>query len=303
MLLRPGERFQVEVAPRRELECRVFGAEDYTGVDVYNHGLASSSIEGQLAHRIAQKARRLLLAFSRPGIGRSTFHAKHTTQSWALDIETATKKLGVDVFGLIGMSAGGQFTLGGARWITRERVRHVTVIAAPAPLSHPLMQEKLDGPDKRFIKILTARPSVAKLVLWYKLMRERFLPGSYLREISKKSPPSDMAILGRPGVRATLLEGTAEAGVQGVRGLHLNLHALVTDHGHHLSEIEHDVELLHGDADPTTPIGMAEHNAALLQKATITRFAGGGHFMAADEDGECALRLVEKLSALDRKVA
>jgi pimeloyl-ACP methyl ester carboxylesterase len=80
----------------------------------------------------AQRLGVRLIGLDRPGVGDSTPHLYPSFHAWAHDIEVAADRLGLDRFGLIGLSGGGPSLLACAHALP-ERV----VAGAYWAASHP----------------------------------------------------------------------------------------------------------------------------------------------------------------------
>jgi pimeloyl-ACP methyl ester carboxylesterase len=80
----------------------------------------------------AEKRNVRLIALERPGLGGSTPHLYRSLLGWADDVEEIADRLGLDRFGLVGLSGGGAYVLACA-YALPERVVGGAVLGGVAP--------------------------------------------------------------------------------------------------------------------------------------------------------------------------
>ncbi|HEX7261710.1 MAG TPA: alpha/beta hydrolase, partial [Luteolibacter sp.] len=99
-----------EIAPGQRLAWDEYG--DPNGFPVmYYHGWPSSRSQARIAHHLAWERGLRLVAMDRPGMGRSTFEAGRTLESWPELMERFADALGIGKFGQLGISGGGPYVL------------------------------------------------------------------------------------------------------------------------------------------------------------------------------------------------
>ena len=140
----------------RALEVWCGGDPDGTPV-LFFHGTPDSRLAARSGDAPAQEAGVRLVAFSRPGYGRSDpAPSDHLTV--AGDAVAVAAALGLDRFAVLGMSLGGQYALAcAARY--PQRVTVAGVVAAPAvvpDLDPPLPRDGLDEAGQEFFLRLAA---------------------------------------------------------------------------------------------------------------------------------------------------
>ena len=83
---------------------------DPTGKPIfYFHGTPGSRLEAGHLQKIATLNHYRLIGIDRPGMGMSSFHAKHNILSWPADMEMLADCLGINKFSIIGHSGGAPF--------------------------------------------------------------------------------------------------------------------------------------------------------------------------------------------------
>lgn len=119
----------LEVAPGRRVQTWVGGAPDGFPV-VFFHGCPDTRRVAWTGADAARGAGIRLVAFNRPGYGAST----PTAPSYDVVVDDTAEladSLGIDRFGVLGMSVGGTFALACAA-LLGDRVRSTALVATPA---------------------------------------------------------------------------------------------------------------------------------------------------------------------------
>lgn len=100
------EQAVVYNAAGRAIRYVVFGARDLKRVVFYSHGFPASRVEAGLAHTAARERGITVVALDRPGFGGSAWYGERSFQDWADDVVTVANHLGVERFGVLGVSGG-----------------------------------------------------------------------------------------------------------------------------------------------------------------------------------------------------
>lgn len=119
----------LDVEAGRRVQIWVGGAPDGVPV-VFFHGCPDTRRIAMTGAAAAERAGARLIAFNRPGYGRSDVHAS-SQASVARDVVAVADHLGVRGFAVLGMSVGGPYALVCAARHP-ERVTALGVVAAPA---------------------------------------------------------------------------------------------------------------------------------------------------------------------------
>lgn len=120
---------------------------------VYLHGTPGTAGSAALFADVAHRQGVRFVAVSRPGYGGSTTTVPGLL-SGSQDIAELVNELGIDTFGVLGVSGGGPFALAvGAALPTR--VRSIVVAAGPGPY-HEVAPDKLAPEDLQAIDLLAA---------------------------------------------------------------------------------------------------------------------------------------------------
>jgi pimeloyl-ACP methyl ester carboxylesterase len=105
------------------------------------HGCPDTRLAARSGDQPARRTGVRLVALNRPGYGRSSAHVS-SQLSVADDVAAAAGLLGIDRFGLLGMSFGGPYALACA-------VRHPDLVSGVAVVAAPGMVPEMDPPAHR----------------------------------------------------------------------------------------------------------------------------------------------------------
>jgi pimeloyl-ACP methyl ester carboxylesterase len=105
-----------------------------------------------------------VIASDRPGFGHSTAHEARTLVDWPKDVEAIADHLGLERFGVIGLSGGGPHAMATA-WGMPERVTSLVVVAS-APLPELESQTRDVGlPFRMIAKVTRYAPWAMRFIL------------------------------------------------------------------------------------------------------------------------------------------
>ena len=250
------------------------------GAPVFHfHGHGSSRLEALVLADAAEAAGVRVIAFDRPGIGRSDPKDGDRLLDWPSDIAEAADQLGISRFAVQGMSAGGPYALACAHALSGRVVSCSLVSAVPTP-----QIARSSGARVRRLMWLIAR-------LFPKYLRAR------LREFRPDGIPSEEAIrtrmlrvaqwLGGEDLRLmqdealfdmlarTMRETSRQASGAGNRA---EIERLVKPWGFDIRKIAVPVFLFHGGEDRIMPIEPARKMARTLKNCVPTFYPAEGHF-------------------------
>jgi pimeloyl-ACP methyl ester carboxylesterase len=274
----PEPYFQLTLRDGRKLGYLDVGAAG--GPVVFHfHGHGSSRLEALMLKDAAEQYGVRVIAFDRPGIGRSDPRSGDRLRDWPDDVAQAADLLGIETFAVQGMSAGGPYALACA-YALADRVTACSLVSA---VPTPEIARR-------------AGPRVRRLVWW----AARRFPG-YLRrrllEFRPDAQPSEEMVVARmqrvahwlggedlhlmqiPEMRNVLLRTMMETARQNGAGNRNEIERLVKPWGFDIREIRVPrIYLWHGDKDRIMPAGPARRMARTLHDCTATFYREEGHF-------------------------
>jgi len=255
---------------------------DPAGMPVFAfHGTPGSRLQLAIEDSPIRATGLRLVCPDRPGYGLSTFQAGRRLIDWPTDVAYLADHLGIDRFGVMGISGGGPHSAVCAA-VLGDRVTSAAIVSGVGPLADPRATEGMMRSNQIFTALARRRSRVLRVVLKLQVGALRRWPSRAFDLLMKQLPPADAAILSRPEVRALLeldaVRSSVTAGAAAVQDFEL----FAADWGFDLGAIDVPVHIWQGDAD----LNVSPHHARLLHDAipgsVLHEFAGEGHFMAFD---------------------
>lgn len=265
----------------RQIGFATFG--DPEGLPVfYFHGLASSRLEGALAHAVGLRRNVRIVAVDRPGYGLTDSRPGHRLGDVADDVCAVAEALGLGHFSLASVNTGGPFALATAARLS-DRVRAISLISSPAPYGSPSV---LAGMDFRSRAFLVWLPRFAPWLLgpvWNRLAKlSDSDPAGLLRLIADTMPSSERRAISSPEIAEVFMDAAYEAFRSGTGGVVAEQRLLARDWGFAVDSVTAPVWLWHGDEDGASPVGMARWLEATLPKCQAQFLPGRGVVVAGD---------------------
>ena len=245
---------------------------------LYFHGLSGSRLEpGVLDSDDLEKAGIRLIACDRPGMGGSDFQPGRGFSDWVADMVTFADTLGLDKFGVWGVSGGGGYVSACARLIPERLTAAVIVSGAghmdsqEARAGLPIMGRLMWGLAARSVRLTGLLLNLTKPDVQGDVAKIR-------KQLIRTMPPEEVVIFEKPGRLEAFMASAAESMRQGVHGIAWDTHLCARPWDFRLEEICFPVSLLHGEADLNVPVAVARKVAAAIPGCQATFYPGEGHF-------------------------
>lgn len=240
-----------------------------------------------------------LIGIDRPGVGASTAHLYPSLLGWAHDMRFVADRLGVDRFGLIGLSGGGPYVLACAHALP-ERVVAGAILGGVAPTQGP--EAPAGGAMQlavRYEPLLRhlREPLGVMLTLLAWVLRPAASPvfNLYMR----LSPEGDRAVFARPEMKAMFIDDLLQGSRWGLRAPIYDLVLFTRPWGFRLRDIRVPIRFWHGDADHLVPLAHGRHQAKLVRDSKLFIRPGESHLgslAAAEQVLDAILELWPKES-------
>jgi pimeloyl-ACP methyl ester carboxylesterase len=185
------------------------------------------------------------VTFDRPGFGGSDRREGRTVLDTAADVAGLADELGIDRFGVVGVSAGGGHALACAVALG-DRVSGVAVASMPGPLDEvPGAWDALDRRQRPAADM--SREDPRRAARGVERYTQRWLddPTTFLGG----GTPDDRALLADPDTGGMLRADVAEALRSGAAGMADDLVALWLPWGFRIADVPAGVRLWHGAQD------------------------------------------------------
>jgi pimeloyl-ACP methyl ester carboxylesterase len=258
----------------RTLGYREYG--DPGGTPVVNcHGGTLCGLDVAAWSEDARALGMRLVSPDRPGLGESTAVPGRTTADWADDVEDLADALGLDRFGVLGWSMGGQYALACAARLG-ARVTKTVVLAGALPLDNDATFLELNEMDKRFTNMALRKPRSARLTLAALGALARHAPKMWCRGAAKDAEPEEAAMLTGPTGR--VIAEAAAVALRGGEGMAEEYRAWVRPWGFALDAVTTPVVYWQGDRDALVPPHWADELARRTPGSTLHTVEGAGHF-------------------------
>ena len=255
------------------------------------HGTPGSRLMAAVADAAAQARRVRLIAPDRPGYGLSSPQPGRRFADWPDDVVALADVLGIDRFGVVGVSGGGPHALACA-WKTPERLSVVGTVSGVGPVGGAGSLPGLDRDHHAALALARAVPWLVRPVVRVGCFAWRRFPERMYARMQAFGPPSDRAVLARPEVARSLIEGLREGVRQGSEGAVCELRLFTRPWRFPLEDIRIPVRLWHGARDGLVPVAAAHRLASRIPDARLELIPDGGHYVIYD--------LIERLLGLVR---
>ncbi|MFP4076881.1 MAG: alpha/beta fold hydrolase [Halochromatium sp.] len=263
---------------------------------IYAHGFPSSRREAWLLHAAACAVGARVISIDRPGYGDSEPAPKRRITDWPDDVLCVADTLGLERFGLIGVSGGGPYVLACAWRLARAQAGTAAAAGTPPPALQgrlascglvcplgPIYRDeqlaqmhwaaranlRLGQQGGWLTDLVFGSPTTALLEHW---------PALVENTRSLVAPAADRAVLADPEINAVLNRTIADAMRNGAPGARQDLFLYTHDWDIAFPEIDLPIRIWHGQADGTVPIEHARWYAQHLPNATLTELADEGHY-------------------------
>jgi len=228
-----------------------------------------------------------LVAVERPGAGRSTPHLHANVLAFADDVVDLTDALGIDRFGLVGLSGGGPYVLACAHRLP-DRVVAGALLGSVAPAVGP---DAIAGGAAALAVMFRPLLEVLRVPLGHVLGRVVGL----IRPIAWRVAPAavrsvltaeDARVICEPLMMEVFVGDILQAARNRLQAPVCDAVLFGREWGFALKDVRVPIRLWHGDADPLVPLSHAEHLAARLPDTALRVRHGESHvgsLGAADE--------------------
>lgn len=266
----PRAELSVDLADGRSIGVAEFGPADGRAI-LWFHGTPGGRRQvPPPARRLANTEGVRIIGVERPGVGTSTAHVHDNVAGWASDVEQVVDALGVDRFGLIGLSGGGPYVLACSHELS-DRVPGAVVLGGVAPTEGPDAAPggMMDLAYRLRLPLGWMRvPLGLSLTALARVLRP--IEGSAIDLYAQISPDGDRRAFESPGMKRMFLDdlGRGAAGV-GLMSVAADMVLFTRHWGFSVRDIPVPVRFWHGDADHMVPLDHARHMVDLMSDAEL----------------------------------
>jgi pimeloyl-ACP methyl ester carboxylesterase len=229
------------------------------------------------ARKAATQCNVRLVGVDRPGVGDSTPHVYKDFGAWAADIAKVADQMGIERFGLVGLSGGGPYVLACAHGMP-DRVVAGFVLGGVAPArGEDAAPGGLVSLAAYFEPIYRLLHEPLGVMLTFLAWTARPVASPALDLFALLSPKPDRAVFARPEMRAIFLDDLLHGSRWGLRAPVYDLMLFSRPWSFRLKDIRVPIHFWHGNEDHLVPLDHAKHQAKLIPKAELVERHGESH--------------------------
>ena len=275
---------RVRLADGRDLAWCSYG--DAEGVPVMAlHGTPGSRLKYATADSTARAYRIRLVSLDRWGYGLSDPHPAPTLRAFAEDVSSLADALGLDRFGVVGISGGGPFAAALAACLPR-RVSALALVVPVGEIKPPGRRPPMSTFHRLCFDALPHVPGAVRGTFGMFRLVTRMSPTTAARLAAARAGAADRAVFRQPGFAAALGATFREGLARGAVGPVIDISLFARPWRIDLGEIAAPARVWIGTADRNVPRGPAEALASAIPGATLSRREGAGHFWIARQFDE-----------------
>ncbi len=217
------------------------------------------------------------ITVDRPGYGGSERQPRRRLLDWPQDVAALADHLGLETFGVVGLSGGGPHALVCAHAMPR-RVRRAAIVSGMGILTPETLRRLF--PERRLgVRIARWTPWLLRPLIAL-TANPHHAERAHARVVAQC--PSDRSILLRPDVREMLIANWTDANGSGLHGFASDACIFARPWGFDPAAIQTSLRFWHGDSDESVPIDMARALASTVPNASLEVISGAGHFLFFD---------------------
>ena len=244
----------------------------------YFHGTPGSRYEAGFSDQAGREYGYRIIALDRPGVGHSDYVSGRRLLDWPEDVREVAEQLGIDRFGLIGVSGGGPYVLACCHAIP-DRLDFSVLMGSWGPVAEePTLWRDVARLDRFFGRLSRGAPWAFYApfsLLGY--AARKLSPQRFASSLGSSMSEADKALLRDDAMSRFFSEDVTEGFRQGVRGPADDAIILYSDWGFRVDVIEAEVNLHHGREDKFAPFSHAKYLHEHLPRSTLHAYPGEGH--------------------------
>jgi pimeloyl-ACP methyl ester carboxylesterase len=244
---------------------------------LYFHGAPGSRLDVALLDNEFSNLGARVVSADRPGIGGSSPSPGRAVEDWPRRIADLADRLGIDRFGVMGLSSGGPYVVACAALLS-DRVVGAAVVAGVTDMGWSAAFDDFPEDDEKTIMRIGDEEVAQK---W---CAEHYgEDGSRFFDSPMDLSPPDAKVMEDEVIVGGLLPTFAEAFVQGVAGYAQDITVQGRAWTFDVGSISCPVRVYHGEQDTIVPISHGRHTAEVIAGATLTTFPEHGHISMISE--------------------
>ena len=200
---------------------RLLGYGEYGDPDgrplFFFHGTLGSRVQARGIAEAAAAGNVRIIAPDRPGFGLSDFKPNRTLLDWADDVAELADALGLEQFGVVGLSGGGPSVIACVLKLP-ERLTAAGIVSGVGPSDVADATVGMSRSSRLGFALGQRAPLALRPLLALITLTLRRSPDRVLAAVFAEAPEADKAIWRRPEIRDLFRDDLLEAARQGARG-------------------------------------------------------------------------------------
>lgn len=272
----------------RQLQYNLYGAPGGKAVFFF-HGWPSSRSQAAWFDQHARNLKLRIIAPNRPGFGQSTPQGKRRFSDWPADVEDLARHLGLERYGLLGLSGGAPYALACASRFG-ERITRTAILCGVPPFADPELKATLPTVYQHLQPLSLLAPLA--LPLFFTLWKSAIQGGPHHpagQKLLAQMPPVDQDALRLPGAWNMMLTSCLEAIDSPTLSIVQDARLYLKKWDFDPANIETPVHFFHGGLDHTAPLAGVKILASRIPNACTRWLSTEGHFSLPINYGPDAL--------------
>jgi pimeloyl-ACP methyl ester carboxylesterase len=228
------------------------------------------------------------IAYDRPGYGRSDAARGRDVAAAAADVRELADALGLERFGVFGVSGGGPHALATAALLP-DRVVRAAVLVSPAPADDPQLDFRAGMTELNLTEFGAAERGEEALAAYLAepVAAIQKDPQLLVDQLAAELPEADRQVLARPEMLRLILDDLPESVRQGGRGWIDDDLAFARAWGFAPEDVRAETRLWHGELDVLAPATHSQRLAERIPGAWLELVPGAGHLLVDLWPGAC----------------
>lgn len=264
----------------RELAFGEYGDPDGAPVIGF-HGTPGSRRQMEPCDAAARAEGVRLIAPDRPGYGHSSWAPQRRLLDWPRDVAQLADQLGIERFGVAGVSGGGPHAVACAAGLG-ARLTGASIVSGVAPPDTPGLYDYMMPMNR--VTFTLARQS--GMLVWPlmagMLFAMRHFPDRALDQMLRSMPEADRRVISRREVADVFLEEAKLASSTAARAAAQDFALFTRPWGFRLEDIQAPVHVWHGDRDVNVPLSHGRGQADRIPNAKLHLCPDEGHLLFID---------------------
>ena len=268
----------------RELAYAEYG--DPRGMPVLGfHGTPGSNLQISAFDAAARAENVRLIAPDRPGYGHSTYDPHRRLVDWPRDVGELADHLGLERFGIFGVSGGGPHAAVCAHAL-KARLYGAAIVSGVAPPDTPGLHDHMMPMNRLNFALARQSPLFVLPLMAAMTFALRHFPDRALDTMLRSLPEPDRRIFARREITDVLVAEVTHGSPTAARAAAQDFSLFARPWRFRIEDIAVPVDVWHGDADVNVPVSHGRSQADRIPNAKFHLCPNEGHMLFAEHAPE-----------------